>query len=115
MIAQAFGFDQVQLDGVIGLCAACLGQACAGFFIALLGEQQFGLALLGRQIVVARADQGVFLQSSVVVAQRFVSAAEVVVRGIDMAAAFDQLFEVDDGFFPGFSFQAHQRQAWLSR
>ena len=31
-------------------------------------------------------------------------------RGIHVAAAFDQLFEVDDGLFPGFGLQADQGQ-----
>ncbi len=67
------------------------------------------LQQLRRQILIAGADLGQCLQRHGVLVHRLIGAAEVEVSRVDMAAAFDQLLEIDGRFTPGLRFHTDQR------
>ncbi|MCY1411064.1 hypothetical protein D9M71_264460 [compost metagenome] len=109
-LGQALGFDQVELDGVVGLGFAGLGQAGFGLVGTAAVQEDVHLAHLRWQVVVAGADLGVFDQRAFLVAAIFVDVAKVEVGGVEVAAAVHQFFQIDLGFVPGFALQADQRQ-----
>jgi hypothetical protein len=81
-----------------------------GFGGLAVVHQDIGLTQLRRQVVVARADLGVFDQGALRVVALFGDAAEVQVRRVDVAFPGDQVFQVALGLVPGLGFQADQRQ-----
>ena len=107
---QGLGFDQVQLNGVVGLCVACQGQFFRCFATATMTDQDVRLAQLCGQVFVARADQRVLGQCALGIIAFFGDAAQVQMRRVDMAVALDQLLQITFGFVPGLAFQADQCQ-----
>ncbi|MNM89128.1 hypothetical protein D3C81_1013560 [compost metagenome] len=59
-IGQPLRLDQIELDGIVGLAVAGFGEVPRGIVDALGVEEDFRLAQLCREEVVARADQRVF-------------------------------------------------------
>ncbi|VVO44446.1 hypothetical protein PS710_06423 [Pseudomonas fluorescens] len=107
---QGFGFDQIQLNHVVGLFVALCCQTALGFGGPAVIDQDIGLAQLCRQIIVTRPDLGVLDQCPLGVVAFFRDTAEVQVSRIDMAVPGDQVFQITLGLVPGLGFQTHQCQ-----
>ncbi|MNP07007.1 hypothetical protein D3C76_990140 [compost metagenome] len=89
---------------------AGLGEQARGLAAATVGDEDVGLAQLRRQVVGAGADQRVFAQGARRILALFLDAAQVEVRGVDVAVALDQFAQVALGFVPVLVFQADQGQ-----
>ncbi len=107
---QGFGFDQIQLDRVIGLLAALGCQTALGFGGLAIAHQNIGLTQLRRQVIVARPDLGILDQCALRVVTLFSDAPQVQVCRVDMAFPSDQIFQITFGLVPRLGFQADQGQ-----
>ncbi len=56
LFGERFDLDQVQLDGVVRLLLACVGQYRGRFLVAIAGIEQLALQQFRWQVFVARAD-----------------------------------------------------------